>query len=977
MPADWERLRALFEGALAYSARERAAFLAEHSRDQSLRREVESLLAAHEAAGGFLSGRAFRSPPELPAVSGLPESGRRPARLASGVRLGAFTILELLGTGGMGEVYRARDTRLDRFVAIKVLSPELDMAPHGRERFEREARAISQLSHPRICTVHDLGVAEIEGRAARFLVMELLEGETLATRIANVPLSVEESLGWAIDIADALAAAHSRGIVHRDLKPANVMVTSSGVKLLDFGLAQLRLPERAASPPDQSLTTAGHVFGTLPYMSPEQLRGEGVDARTDVFAFGALLHEMLTGRPPFVAATEAALIAAILEHDPPRASDAQPLAPPGLDRIVRKCLAKHPDDRWQTARDLRSELIWVRDGRKEMGPSARPVRDEPRLRRRLGSIGMPALAAVAFAGLLWLGPRTPAQRLVTRLAVNFPPGVTLDIPIASTTSFAVTHDGMRIAYVGVRNGDRSLFVYSLDTGETTEIPDTPGASNPAFSPDGEWLAFSQGRRISRIAPAGGSRMVLCDDCPANILTWLDDGRLMVSGLGRRLEEVLIRDSPVPGRAGRPVTLLENQEEGHHKPVLLPDRSVLFTILRGGWHSSVNSVAVSIPDAAGNPGRSHEVIPNATSARLVGPDAIVFARGAAFFAARFDAFARQLESEQVPLPLRVQQAAFSAAPMYALSASGTLVYAPASGERRLVWIDRHGREEPVETGARFYSQVRLSPDGTRVAAYEADGDRDVRLYDLQRLVVTRLTFGPDRDSMPVWSPDGQRIYFSSGENRINWVPADRSGQIVTLFTGRPGYRLKPLSMTPDGETLLVSVQQAPNGHIDLATLTVGLSPRLSPLLAEPYSERDGRLSPDGRWLVYQSDESDEPQILLRPFPAVTTARYVVSAGFGQVPVWSRDGQEIFYRTADGTMMSVPVDGNRTPVHGTPVPVISAPNTLRDANMGPTYDVSPDGRRFLFVKAPELDIRTLAVVHNWDVEVNTALDRTRRN
>lgn len=355
MPADWELLRELFERALARPSHERAAFLRDRAAgNETLRRDVESLIDAHEAAPSFLKHPVLQG--SRAGTSWAPErsSSSPQARLAPGMQLGAFTILELLGSGGMGEVYRALDPRLDRCVAIKVLSSDVDIAPRSRERFEREGRAISRLSHPRICTIFDVGVATIEGRDVPFLVMELLDGETLAARIRRGPLTLAESLNVAIEIADALVSAHDQGIVHRDLKPSNVMVTSSGAKLLDFGLARLRsAPPAAASPTaasgDGSFASAGLVFGTLPYMAPEQLRGEHVDARTDLFALGALLHEMVVGQRPFTADSRAGLIAAILEREPASIRDLQPLASPALDHIVRRCLAKNPEHRWQTA----------------------------------------------------------------------------------------------------------------------------------------------------------------------------------------------------------------------------------------------------------------------------------------------------------------------------------------------------------------------------------------------------------------------------------------------------------------------------------------------------------------------------------------------------------------------------------------------------------------------------------------------------
>ena len=973
VPNDWERLRGLFEAAVALPPHARAAFLADRAHgDTAIRQEVESLIAAHEAAGGFLPERTRHG------LVDLLDTNIRPLQLPAGTRLGAFEIVEQIGAGGMGAVYRARDTRLDRFVAIKVLASELGVAARGRERFEREARAISRLSHPRICTVHDAGVADLDGREVPYIVMELLDGETLATRLARGPLSIGDALAYGIDIADALVAAHAQSVVHRDLKPANVMITTTGVKLLDFGLAQLRTADAPQQPPGAPpLTSTGMVFGTVPYMSPEQLRGEPVDTRTDIFAFGALMHEMLTGQRPFEAESQAALIAAILEHDARPVSDLQPLAPPNLDRIVRKCLAKEPDERWQTARDLKSELIWLRDGRDDK-PRATTPRGQVRRRRggHVAATGIPLAAAVVLGVLLWRAVATPVPpRVPTHLSLNFPPGVTLVIP-TNGISFAIAGDGSRVAFLGARDGRTSLFIHTLADGKTIEVKNTDDAGTPMFSPDSQSVAFAVGVSIKKV-PATGGPVQLLTDKGNNQVTWLPDGRIIAGGAA---------PLRLLGDDARDLTQLGPGEEGHHMPVLTPDGSLLFSVIRGGYWNSLNSIAAcrcpSTPPKANAaeipPGadEKREVLSNATSPRLVGGDVLVFAQGRTLVATGFDSRAVRVVGESRPL-FDVQTTMYSGAPMYAVAGNGTLVYAEPAAGRRLVWVDRQGREEPAKTDERMYTHIRLSPDGTRVAANVFDAERNLWVFDLDGSHAVKLTSGPDRDAMPVWTRDGKEIFFTTGERHVSRVAADRSRPPVQFYSLDPPDRIHPLSITRDGKRLLTHWDRSP-GQIDLRVIELGATPIPTPtrLVDDSHFDRDGRLSEDDRWLVYESGEGSMArigQIVVRPFPNVRAARWVISQGNGRQPIWSRDGREIFYRTEDGTVMAVRVKTTPTFSSEEPVRLMTPPLTLRDMGSGPTYDVSPDGKRFLFIKAPELDIRSLNVVLNWDVEVKTALAR----
>lgn len=1006
MAAEWELLRGLFEGALERPKHERAVFLDEHTKDDPLlRREIESLLAAHGSAGQFLSAPALGPPLEAP--DSPPEPHRSVSgqtRLEPGTSLGAFTIVEPLSAGGMGEVYRARDTRLDRQVAIKVLSSEGDTAPGSRERFELEARAISRLSHPRICTVHDVGVADLSGSDVPYLVMELLDGETLAAKIARGPLSIEESLGYAIDIADALIAAHAQGIVHRDLKPANVMLTSTGVKLLDFGLAQLRAPVPAGvSVPAVSsvsgLTSEGLVFGTLPYTSPEQLRGEKVDTRTDIFAFGAVLYEMLTGQRPFAADSQAGLIAAILEHDAAPVSEQQPVTPASVDRIVQKCLAKDPDDRWQTARDLKSELVWVHDGREDgrRAPTPVPPGTRPRRWRQAIAVTIPTIVALALAAALWLTLSAPApERRVTRLSLNLPAGIRLYIPI-NGTSIAIAPDGSRIAFIGInQQGVTSPFINSLDTGRTASVPNVSEPLNPMFSADSQWLAF--GRRNIRKVPAGGGPVQEVETAAGGgAITWLSDGRFVRSvASGQPLKQA---------SDARELTKLLEGEEGHLTPLLLENRPplltvlrgrllrglnvslprafrrevvadgpgpLLFTSLRGGMLSNLNSISALLPGAS----EAREVVPNASSPQLAGRDALVFARGRSLFAAGFDSRAVRLTSEPRAMGIDVQTTLLQAGPMYAVARNGTLVYAQPPGGRRLVWVDRSGREEFVNAPERMYAQFRLSPDGTRVAASLLDGT-GLWVIGLDGSLTQNLTSG---GGMPVWSRDARTIYFTRGQRNIYRVPSDGSTAPQVAFQHPPPVRLFATSITRDEKRLVTHWDLTP--RIDLRGLDLGPTPRLTTALVEESgSQSDGHLSSDDRWLVYESATGGMPsrdvQILVRPYPGTQARRFTVSSGPAYQPLWSHDDREIFYRTEDGTVMSVSVSRGPTSLDltlGKPVRVVTPANTIRDFS-GPTYDVSPDGRRFLFIKAPELDIRSLTVILNWDVEVSAAIGGQR--
>jgi WD40 repeat protein len=560
---------------------------------------------------------------------------------------------------------------------------------------------------------------------------------------------------------------------------------------------------------------------------------------------------------------------------------------------------------------------------------------------------------------------------VTRLSLNLPPGITLFIPI-NGTSIAIAPDGSRVAFIGVnQQGEKSMFIHSLDTGRTAPVPDTRDAVIPMFLPDSQWVAFGAPGMIKKVPAAGGPVQVIT--AGGGPMTWLSDGRLVrgsASGSGI--------DQHFPER--RQLTTPADGERGHLTPLALPDGSLLFTGLRGGMLTTLNSINVWRPNATA----AQEVVPHASSPQLLGRDAIVFAQGRALFAAGFDIRAIRLTSEPRAMGIEVQTTSLSVAPMYAVSDNGTLVYPESPGGRRLVWVDRDGREEFVKAEERMYAQMRLSPDGTRAVVGVHD-DGDLWVVPLDGSSLQNLTSGPGGGGMPVWSRDGKEIFFTSSARNINRVPADASAPPTIIYQlpnpapGRPGAsppRLHPLSVTPDGN-LLMTWDIMPE-RADLRILELGANPQLKPFLDDSGTEHNGQVSPNGRWIVYQSQESTggrDGQIMVRPFPDIKTGKWIISRGVGRSPLWSRDGREIFFRIEDGTIMSVPFRPADGPYEkAQPVRVVTPVNTIREWANGPTYDVSPDGRRFLLIKAPELDIRSLTVVLNWDVAVKGTLAGT---
>ena len=881
--------------------------------------------------------------------------------LDAGTRLGPYEVSSLLGAGGMGEVYRARDTRLDRTVAIKVLPAQLAGSPDLRQRLEREARAISALNHPHICVLHDLGRQD----GIDYLVMEYLEGETLAERLKRGALPLEQALRHGIEIAEALSVAHRQGIVHRDLKPGNVMITKSGTKLLDFGLAKLR-PVRNDPPSgsalsalptqDGPLTTEGSLVGTVPYMSPEQLEGKEPDARADIFALGAVLFEMVTGQRAFTGKTQASLMAAILTSDPTPVSALQPLAPTALDHVVGKCLAKDPDDRWQDAHDLASELNWIAEGGTAV--AAPPVAG--RRRREWLAWGAAAALAVAAIALARRSPEAPAMAPLVTAALVPPPGIDYGFDVDQGPP-ALSPDGRRLAFVGLRrDGSQSVWVRELSRPGAQELAETDGASYPFWSPDGRRLGFFARGRLYTIEASGGTVRTVCDAHYPRGATW-GPGDVILFG---QQTQPLHR---VPATGGTPVaaTTLGN-EIGHRFPQFLPDGRhfiyIGFDFARTPGETRVYVGSLESKDS--------RLLLKASAAALYAPPGwILIWRDRGLLAQRFDPEKIALQGPAVPLvePVRALVST-SASTVASVSGNQVLVYQEGlSGvHAQLAWFDRSGRHLDDLGPAGDRLRPSLSHDGRRVAADVLDpsqgaASRDVWLFDLGRNLGTRFTFTAGNERWVVWSPDDQRVVFFSNDDAGPAVFMKRTTGTApeeVLFRGDASHL--PIDWSRDGRFLSLQVLRGGATGWDVWTYSFE-DKALRPFLQGPYAETSGVFSPDGRWLAYASDESGRFEVYVQPFPG-PGAKLQVSTAAGVQPRWRGDGRELFYREPSGRFMAVPVTVRDGALEaGAPHPLFE----LRaNSTPGTQYDVTADGQRFIVsVPVQAEGASPLTLVLNW--------------
>jgi Tol biopolymer transport system component/tRNA A-37 threonylcarbamoyl transferase component Bud32 len=935
--APWARVKEVFQEALERPPEERLARARELcGGDGPLLVSVTSLLAAHEEAGTFGERPAEEVFNALSAD--IDPDNQRVPELPPGTRLGVYEIQSLLGAGGMGDVYAGRDTRLNRAVAIKVLRPAGAGERTAHERFEREARAIASLSHPHICTLHDVG----HENGLDFLVMESLHGETLASRLARGPMPTDQALDVALQIASALDCAHRAGIVHRDLKPANVFLTGAGngtAKLLDFGLAKAYEPGAARQ---ESLTVDGAVLGTVQYMSPEQLEGKPADARSDIYAFGAVLYEMITGQRAF--------------------DGVKPLQPPLLDQIVQTCLAKEPAERWQSVRDLMRPLTWLRDGDVAAGtPRSVGTRGN---RVRAAVLAGIALTAVLMAAVMLYQWRQ--GRVTSAASVSFPiysPEGTR-FPRGSA-DLAISPDGGRLAFVAIGNdGTNRVWVRDLNVVAPRPLEGTEGAHLPFWSPDGHSIGFFADGKLKRIDAAGGAAQVLCPSSFTDraVGTWNRYGTILFS----TFDSPILRVSETGG-VPVAVTALDpsRKERFHTRPVFLPDgRRFLYLALSDNpdqsaiYQGSIDSPLVrrvlQVDSGAGIAG-SYLLHFSSRSlvARVYDPD-LASVTGEAI------TIADGIESDS---PLRLGG-------RFAVTDS-VLAYRSASPDSHLVWFDRAGARVGTFPTEADYQHPSLSPDDRTLAIEKTDPAtkrHTIWLLDLSRELTSRLVSDPRGAHNPVWSPDGKEIAFSSnrlGALDVFKVPAAGNGGDSLLLDSK-GAAAVVTDWSADGRLLLSERHRG--GQADLWTLPIDAPGQGTPIVTTSASERHGRFSPDMRWVAYASNESGRFEVYVRRFPG-GESKWQVSTQGGVQPEWRRDGRELFYLAPDGTLKAATV------TRADSVFATGPPQRLFDTGIRASfvdrrnqYSVTRDGHRFLVnVSAEDENSAPITVVLNWQARL----------
>ncbi|MBA2704224.1 MAG: protein kinase [Blastocatellia bacterium] len=920
--------------------------------------------------------------------------------LTSGTQLGSYEIVSQIGEGGMGEVYRARDTKLGRDVAIKVLPAAFSEDADRLCRFEQEAQAAGALNHPSILVIYHIGTHS----GAPYIVSELLEGQTLRERMNGTAVPQRKSLDLALQIARGLAAAHEKGIVHRDIKPDNIFITNDGrAKILDFGLAKLTAESSASEsqtevPTRKVNTDPGTVMGTVGYMSPEQLRGKHADARSDIFSFGAVFYEMLSGKRAFQRDSMPETMSAILKEDPPDLSTTNKTVSPALERVVHHCLEKNAEQRFHSASDLAFAIealsgVATNSGQTTTLPIS-PIAEGSQQkwlhssRFWIASTAVLGLALLALALFVILRPAPKNNSPIVRYDVL--PLNKTGLSLIRLPAVAISPDGSTLAFLANGDGVNRLYVRKRDDTEVKVVPGTEGASDATFSPDGQSLAFIADFSLKKV-PLNGPVVPLTKIGDSRGLSWMaDDSLIYVPEATGGLFQISAN-----GGEPRAITKVDEakNERTHRWPQALPGgKAVLFTV--GSLDKPDDYDNANIEAVVLETGERKLLLQGASVARYVPTGHLVFARDGVLYAVRFDLNRLTVSGKPVAVLTGVAGDKTTGAVHFSVSNDGTLAYVPGSttsGLRGLTWVDKNGNQTPVDIPRGQFNDVRISPDGTRVAVLQGSSPSgDVWIYEFARATFTRLTF-TTTNATPVWSADGKDIYYVStdpakDETTILRKPADGSHEAESIVTIPHQAYLK--AILPDGETALLDTERQTN---DSNIVTVALKPgaQPTPLVNTKFMEYAAAVSPDGRWLAYQSNESGRPEIYVRDIVG-SGGRWPISTGGGEEPRWSPDGRELYYRI-NAQLMAVPIETHsslithhsslRTPASASaPKSAIRIPNSeilagppktlfnevydLR-SNTGETYDVDPHGGRFLMTRPPKEDSSTaqVRIVLNW--------------
>ena len=875
--------------------------------------------------------------------------------IGAGTKLGPYEILSPLGAGGMGEVYKARDTRLGRDVAIKLLPEALASDSDRLSRFEQEARSASALNHPNIVTIYEIGRVD----SLSYISMELVQGRTLRELIAEGPLPARRLLALAAQIADALARAHEAGIVHRDLKPENLMVTKDGlVKVLDFGLAKLALPESGEVSAMPTLakpeTQPGIVLGTVGYMSPEQASGRPVDFHSDQFSMGSIFYEMATGRRAFSRGTTAETLVAVIREEPEPLGAATSSAPAAVRWVIERCLAKDPEERYASTRDLARDLSHLRDHISEASAEAAPVI----LARRLGWLGPALIAGLALAAVLAvfaaLRPRHQPPAQPVRFAVSAPPGTIYAPQVETSRGFSVSPDGTRLSIEAFSKGRKRIFVRAFDSEDAVELEGSLDAAAHFWSPDSRFIAFFADGKLKKIPATGGPPVELCEAPFPFVGTWSQNGAILFSRLDPpgiyRVADTggdVVRATPDPSRL----------EANHLWPYFLPDGRRFLYLVNQRSGLGIRELHLGALDS-----KEDRIVVRRLDSRVeyAPPGYLIYVRDGSLFAQPFDEHKALLQGEPRLLAPNVYYHAGPGLAAFSVSQTGVLAYQTAARPSRLVWFDRQGKEVGQLGEPSVMKGLRISPDGTRVAVDIGDrrtGTADIWVFDISSGVSTRLHSDAADEVMPVWSADGSRVLYRS----------DRKGppDIYEIRPGTPGSERallelpgiqQPEDVSRDGRWLVyLSWDQTTLWDIWLLPLAGERKPR--PWLATRFNETSPRFSPDGRWIAYESDESGAPEVYAALTDGAAEKRRISPSG-GRRPRWRPDGKELYYVGPDGFLMAVPVQLGSRLEAGTPGQLFRAEPEIEN------YDVTRDGSRFLVTtsvdKVPESPIR---VILNW--------------